>query len=241
MEILYLSWMLHTGQPSTVFLFLWLSWEPMWNMSFQSQSLWLRWWDVRKYQRGFSHSKILEPRLVSSHWTHHAGLQWGRNQRCQGRVWICQSPPLCLLQRTSLGEMGEKWYWLLIFTVNQFSFKEFFNCITSCTKKFHVRKTIQKQKENKSCILNKNWFINPQQNWIKSLCNVSEKNIPHIDKDELLSTLRNVAYSTTIEEYELAEESLRSCHWFKHPVKNYIEHKWLSVKEVSRIIFENTI
>lgn len=127
MEILYLSWMLHTGRPSTVFLFLWLSWEPMWNMSFQPQSLWLRGWDVRKYQRGFSHSKILEPRSVSSHWTHHAGLQWGRNQRCQGRVWICQSPPLCLLQRTSLGEMGEKWYWLLIFTVNQFSFKEFFN------------------------------------------------------------------------------------------------------------------
>lgn len=85
------------------------------------------------------------------------------------------------------------------------------------------------------------WFINPQQNWIKILCNVSEKNIPHTDKDEFLSTLRNVAYSTTIEEYELAEESLRSCHWFKHPVKNYIEHKWLSVKEVSRIIFENTI
>lgn len=43
----------------------------------------------------------------------------------------------------------------------------------------------------------------------------SEKNSPHTDKDEFLSTLRNVAYSTTTEKYELAEETLRSCHWFK--------------------------
>jgi protein associated with RNAse G/E len=61
----------------------------------------------------------------------------------------------------------------------------------------------------------------------------SEKNISSVDREEFLSMMRNVAYSQTTEEHELAEAELRSCHWFKHQVQKYIEHKWLSVKEVS--------
>lgn len=43
----------------------------------------------------------------------------------------------------------------------------------------------------------------------------SEKNSLYIDKDEFFLILCNVVYFIIIEKYELVEEMLRSCYWFK--------------------------
>lgn len=59
----------------------------------------------------------------------------------------------------------------------------------------------------------------------------SEKNINTDDREEFLQRMRSLAYSSTPDDYKVAEESLRSSPWF-HLVQRYIENKWLSVKEV---------
>ena len=51
--------------------------------------------------------------------------------------------------------------------------------------------------------------------------------------------MRELAYSSTQGEYKAAEERLRSCCWFKPPVQKYVENKWLSVKEVRRLMLKN--
>ncbi|XP_056007175.1 uncharacterized protein LOC125649720 isoform X2 [Ostrea edulis] len=58
----------------------------------------------------------------------------------------------------------------------------------------------------------------------------SEKNINTDDREEFLQRMRSLAYSSTPDDYKVAEESLRSSPWF-HLVQRYIENKWLSVKE----------